>query len=174
MPETIHELIVAEVCFSLAERHRCCCQRDWLLVVNIAEQTVSLFEKFRSIASWPLRYVLRKNFLVPLRVSASGRRKARIARRSDCIASRKKSARANRRERFSKARKIDRPHVAAGICGRQNHHAHFVAGRTRTRLQSRRRTWIRTRATFTSTARRTKNPSASRLRAAASIWPTRI
>ncbi len=135
----------------------------FILIVSIAEQTVSLFEQ---------RQIRQKTSLLhfAFRHRANGRLELHAAR----IASHRGK---NRRGRTGgngfQIAPDHRPHVAAGTGGRQNHHAHPVAGRSRTRLPIAAAAWIRTRATFTSTARRTKNPSADPRRTAASISPTR-
>ena len=103
---------------------------------------------------------LQKNFPAPLRVLASGSRKARIARRSDCIASRRKSARVSREEQFlnpggspatRRSRNLRAPKSPRAFYGSGDSNPASIAAAT----------WIRTHATFTSTARRINRPSAA-------------
>jgi hypothetical protein len=147
-----------------------CRQRDviptrFALVVSVANQTVSLFENssLRSggrqttafsgslprAATKESRFA--KKFPAPPRALAPARRKARIARRLVCIASWKKSAAAGRSGPSSKAAN---PLVTLGrecrtlkspraFCGSKDLNPALIAAAM----------WIRTAATFTSTAR---------------------
>ena len=118
--------------FSLACKKSGVVTTRFVLIVSVAEQTVSLFEKFS--ASWRLGGKMRLLHFA-FRHRPDGRLELHAAR----IASHRGKNRRRRTGRNSfQIAENHRPHVAAGICGRQNHHAHPLAGRTRTRLQSRR------------------------------------
>lgn len=103
------------------------------------------------------------------RVSASGRRKARIAHRSDCIALRKKSAAAGRWGPFLRA--ANPSATPGGGCRMQKSPRESCGWKALNPASIAAAMWIRTRATSTSTARAMRRRLAVRRRAVAFILP---
>jgi len=151
---------------------------QFLFLVSIANQTVSLFENTSPslhLAIDALRltaedYKLVKNIPAPRHVSASAKLKAQTARRCACIASPRKSGPVRRREQPSKdarllatclSRNLPKPKSQPASCGWKDWNRVSIAAAK----------WIRTPAIFIFMARQTNPVSASLIRAAVFIWP---